>query len=357
MNRTYEEILESMKNAYFEEYGAAPEESSQTMKRFEILASELFSLSCYGDYIFRQAFVQTASGENLDKMGELRGCIRKTAQVSEGELTFSISEASEENIIIPVDTVCSVEGKPYLQFATTEEGVIAAGETSVTVSAVSLEAGSEYNVDENTVTIMVNAPVGINSVHNEYAFAGGYSDENDEAYRNRILRHYNILPNGINCTSCENMVLTLDYVIDCKIIPATSTAPIKIIVTTKSGTIDSQQKIEIARKIPFIDATNANYEVYHSVIKPVSFNAYACVLKGYDTDDMTARIRERIDGVFSAIRPGDTLYPSSLDKAVVGIEGLVSCTFSSPYAKRGYVPVSTKEIVTISKLTVTYVYD
>ena len=61
--KTYDEILNSMKNTYFEESGSAVEDNSQTLKLLEIVASELYGLSCYADWALKQNFVQTANGE------------------------------------------------------------------------------------------------------------------------------------------------------------------------------------------------------------------------------------------------------------------------------------------------------
>lgn len=141
LKRTYEKILGGMQTAYFDECAGNADDDSQAMRLLEIMASELYSLSCYGDYIFRQAFVQTATGDCLDMLGELRDCPRKKASYAFGTLTFTVPDAAEENIIIPMGTVCSAVGKPYIQYATDEDGVIPAGELSARVSARAISPG------------------------------------------------------------------------------------------------------------------------------------------------------------------------------------------------------------------------
>lgn len=357
LKRTYEEILDSMKTAYFNESGEMPDPEGEIVKRFEILASELFSLSCYADWIFKQAFVQSATDENLDRLGELRGCERKTAVESQGELVFSLDEASDEEVTIPVNTVCSVKGKPYMQFSTTEEGVIESGETSVTVAAASLEAGEEYNVAANSVTVMVNAPVGVSSVNNPYSFEGGYSEESDTAYRNRILRHYNILPNGLNCTSFENVVLTLDYVVDCKIIPASTGASMNVVVTTKSKTLTDEQREEIVNKISIIDMVNASYSLTHSTDKYVSLTANATVMSGFDSESIISQIENRVKEVFGALRISETLPLSRLESAVSDIKGLVGCSFKSSSSSDDILTNTAKGVLRLNELAVNYIYD
>ena len=102
MNLTFNDLVTQMKNSYFSVTGETLSEDSETAKRLEAVASELYSLSCYGDYIFKQAFVQTATGKYLDYHAQLRGVTRKTASSSAGEVTFSVIEPLEEDIIIPV---------------------------------------------------------------------------------------------------------------------------------------------------------------------------------------------------------------------------------------------------------------
>lgn len=357
MKRTYDEILDSMKNAYFSECADAVDENSQTMKRFEILSSELFSISCYGDYIFKQAFVQTASGESLDKLGELRGCTRKSAAKATGLLTFSISQASEKDIVIPKNTVCSLDEKPYIQFATDESAVISVGELRVTVKATALESGENYNAPANRVTVMVNAPVSVETVTNDSDFNGGYSSEKDAAYRARILRHYSILPNGINCTSYENCVLTLDYVIDCKIVPASSDSCMMICVATKNGSITQEQKTEIADKISIIDAAAVSYELKTAERYPISLKVNTCIMTGFDKNKIVNQMDYEIRELFSAARINEFISVSAMKKAVSNIDGLIDCSFYSQHMTDDGIYPDSCSILVLNELEVNCSYD
>lgn len=357
MKRTYDEILSSMKNAYFTECGDVVEDNSQTMKRFEMLSSELFSISCYGDYIFKQTFVQTASGKNLDKLGELRGCIRKNASKASGTLTFSISQANENDIVIPKNTVCSLDGKPYIQFATDESAVLAAGELSVMVNATALENGEDYNARANTVTVMVNAPVSVETVTNDYAFDGGCNDERDASYRARILRHYSILPNGINCTSYENRVLTLDYIIDCKIIPASSDSCMVICVSTKNGSITDEQKAEVTDKISIIDAAAVSYELKLAERYFVSLKANARIMTGFDENEIVRQIDYEVREVFSAVRIDEFVSSGTLKKAISNIDGLIDCSFYSEHMTADVIYPESCSILKLEALEVCCTYD
>ena len=51
MRASYDEIIQSMKNAYKNELGEEVMANSITEKKIQAIASELYALSCYGDFI------------------------------------------------------------------------------------------------------------------------------------------------------------------------------------------------------------------------------------------------------------------------------------------------------------------
>ena len=115
MNCTYNEILDKMVQAYFDKSGQKLNENSFEYKVIEAAASEFYSLSCYGDFILKQAFVQSAGGEYLDRHGYMRMCERKAGRKASGVLTFSVSEAQDDDIVIEErshEEVTHINGKP-----------------------------------------------------------------------------------------------------------------------------------------------------------------------------------------------------------------------------------------------------
>lgn len=357
LKRTYEEILDSMKNAYFSECGYAVEKNSETEKRFEIMASELFSISCYGDYIFKQAFVQTATGDNLDKLGELRGCIRKKKDYSHGSLYFTITEAVNYDIAIPQNTICSVAGKPFLQFATTEDVVIPAGETGITVHAKAIDCGNDYNADAGTITVMVNAPIGVAAVTNPDDFDGGYDGESDIAYRNRILRHFDVLPNQLNTTSIENNILTLDYITDCNV-PFSETANrITVFVSTKDNELTAQQITEIREKIVIGKIAAITRLIELAKKKKYTMTIEIFCMKGFDKDKIRELAENRISNMLSALRIGQSLCLNDISKAISDIDGITSHNIYSDKAEGNYIYCKNDKILHLKSLAVNCFYE
>lgn len=322
MNLTFNDLVTQMKNSYFSVTGETLLEDSETAKRLEAVASELYSLSCYGDYIFKQAFVQTATGKYLDYHAQLRGVTRKTASSSAGEVTFSVIEPLEEDIIIPKGTVCSVYAKPYLQFATDSETVLEAGSLNVTAAVTALGEGEEYNVEANQVTVMVNAPTSIYSVVNSQEFTGGCNEESDASLRIRILNHYAMPANGVSCQSVENVIMNLDYIVDCNVFLSQTSGKITVIVKTKTGELEPRQKYEIQDALGFAELVGASVEVVVCGEEDFTVVVEANVRYGFDKTEIENQISQAVNEVCSALKIGEPLSLNTISKQLIKIDGI-----------------------------------
>jgi len=322
MNKTYDEILIEMKNAYFNESGEIPEDTSSVFKRLQAVASELFALSTYGDYIFKQAFIQTATKEYLDRHGEVRGCVRKTASKSTGELLFSIDEAVSEDILIPQGTVCSVSGEPFLQYATDRDAVIKANLCSVSVPAISLGYGEKYNAPADTITVMVNAPVGISRVTNPSAFISGCDEENDLPYRSRIINSYSATPNGLGTKSLEHTVMNFDFVKDCHISYSSANERIDIVAVAKEGSFTPEQEQMIMDSIALRELLGTDICLVQAVPQDYSVVAEVNIRAGFDKSAVTREVEDIIKSISSALRIGEELSLNRISKQLVKIDAI-----------------------------------
>lgn len=338
MNKTYNEILEEMKCAYFNHCSQKPEDNQSVLKRLEAVASELYALSCYGDYIFKQAFIQTATGENLDRHAMVRNCERKTASKARGVLTFYVDEPAAEKIIIAQNTVCSVENKPYIQFATVEKCEIDIGETSVSVNAQALDNGYAYNVEAGKINVLVNAPVGISRVENINDFTGGYDEESDSSLRDRIMKNYSIKANGINSQSVANSVLLLDFVTDCYIPYTDWPGSITVSVATKDNSLSEEQTEEIQRAIGLDDLFGTTTDVVLAEPQSFSLVVEANVRAGFNKDEIESKITEAVNEISSACRVGRALGINTVSKKLISIEGISSYNVYSSDAYGEVIP-------------------
>ena len=176
-----------METQFYNECGEYVKDYPEVELRFKAVASEIYAAHTAADFALKQAFVQTATGEYLDKHAEMRGITRKGASRATGYLSFFVTQEYEENVDIPEGTICSVKDNPLIQFATNYRAFILPGDTGVTIEASALNEGEEYNVPADSITVMVNPPEYIYSVTNQRAFTGGSDPESDESLRQRII--------------------------------------------------------------------------------------------------------------------------------------------------------------------------
>lgn len=133
----------------------------------------------------RQKMLRYARGEVLDALGERSGVLRQEPVPAETTLRFSITEAINQNIIIPAGT--RVTGDYVRYFSTQTSVVLMAGALSVEVEATAENGGVDYNdIPAGTLNVIVDLIPYVDAVENITASAGGSDQEDDETYRERI---------------------------------------------------------------------------------------------------------------------------------------------------------------------------
>ncbi|MDE7123892.1 MAG: baseplate J/gp47 family protein, partial [Eubacterium sp.] len=277
MSLTYNEILDSMKAAFQQEKGEPVANLSDLELRFKAVASEIYSVCAYGDYIFRQGFPQTATGMYLDRHAQLRSITRKKAARASGELTFSLSEAASKSVTIPAGTICSAAGRPFIQFATDKRAIISAGSLSVSVPATALRTGQEHNVEAGCVTDMVNPPDYVFSVTNDEVFTGGWNDESDEALRERILSSYSSRKNAVSAEGVREILLSLDEITDALVI-SDKNSSVNICLKTRNGRISSSLQTKVSDLLGFLSFCSVEINFIAASEKEFSVKAEAKVL-------------------------------------------------------------------------------
>ena len=166
--KTVEEIYREMMDRFSQETGMEPNGTGEMAVRMYALAAQVYGLYEELAWTCRQCFPQTATGEELEKHGFLRGIARNPARQASGTLRFSVQEAVEEDLEIAQGTVCMTAG--LVAFETTQAGVLPAGELSVDLPAQAVEPGPGGNVSAGTVRTMAVAPVGVAACTNPVPF-------------------------------------------------------------------------------------------------------------------------------------------------------------------------------------------
>ena len=129
--------------------------------------------------VYFSAFVDSATGTSLDKVAQYIGIMRNPALRATGEVKFEGDDGTtiEEGFL--------VETEDGLQFETTEEVEIEAGEATADIRAI--EPGTDGNVPASIITEIVNPVEGLDSVTNEESTTGGSNKETDAELRQRYI--------------------------------------------------------------------------------------------------------------------------------------------------------------------------
>lgn len=136
------------------------------------------------DWIARQGVPWTATDENLEAWGNLKGVTRKSASAASGTVTFQAVAGSS----VPVGTDISVGG---IGTGTTTEVVTADSAGTVTVPVTLSDAGASGNVPAGTLAELSSPVPGVQSSGTvASAFTGGADAETDDDFRNRALEAY-----------------------------------------------------------------------------------------------------------------------------------------------------------------------
>ena len=221
---SYENIVKRMEDAYREESGQEVEAVSDLGLRLRVLAGELYRLQAGMDWLWRQAFPQTATGEQLDRHGAQRGLARREASHAQGELTFSRYLALDFDLVIPAGTLCAAPGEEAVEYETLEEGVLSAGELTVDIPAQAVLGGSGGNAAAGYISTLVTPVTGIDYVTNEAAFPGARDPEEDEAYRARVLGAYQRCATTGNAGFYESAALAVPGITTVQVVPRASGA-------------------------------------------------------------------------------------------------------------------------------------
>lgn len=326
---TYNELLNNMQNSYYEKCGERLDLNSPCGARVQAVASELFSVACFGDYVLKQAFVQTATGEYLDNHARLRDIVRKQPTKSTGVLTFMINEEQEQDILIPKNTVCCVTDSPYLQYATDEDAVLVAGGLGVDVPATAIESGENHNVSAGTITTMVNPPASIASVTNNVAFEGGFEQEFDNALRSRIMSSYAVPASGFNEQSLIDSVLTIDEVFDCKMYQYNRI--LSVYVKIKGSKISAGLQVKILDKLFVAKLSGLTIAIKLAHKQKIGLVVEVHTKLGKN-DMMHSQITEAIENIVKGLRVGENLNLSRIYSAVSAVEGVDYCDVTCPSA-------------------------
>lgn len=327
--QTYDEILNSMTQKYTELSGITPDERSDIAIRLRVLAGEIYSNAVNAEWLKRQMFVSFAEGEYLDLHASERGLARREATNSFGEVTFSVTEAATESIIIPKGTVVAGFAS-LLRFETLSDAILYAGKTSVTVEAESMGTGREYNVLSGSISVMVTPPSGIDAVTNAKAFSGGCDRESDESLRERVINSLKSPVNSTNCAYYEAMAESVDGVSSASVVPrGRGVGTVDVYVAADGVEASDETVSNVQTLLSSAREVNVDVLVKKAESSPVNFYLKIEVQEGYDFDDVKGRCKTAISDYIASRGAGGDVLMCQVAERVYHTEGVKEFSFVS----------------------------
>jgi hypothetical protein len=162
----------------------------------ESFAREYAVLSRQLEQVYEAAFLDTATGRDLDQLVALVGLERRAQLVATGEVVFSRSTPAPGEITIEEGTAVSTADVPGVTVHTTETRTLRTGSLSVTVPVAAELAGAAGIAPAGSLTVIHRPILGITAVTNPQPTAFGGQPETDEALRRRARRALDLAGGG-----------------------------------------------------------------------------------------------------------------------------------------------------------------
>lgn len=343
--KTVEELYAEMREDFTARAGMEVAEGGDLSARLYAVAAQIYALYVQGEWVSKQCFPQTATGEYLDHHAQLRALERKQAGCARGVVRFYGDGAGDEDRPIPAGTVCMTQG--YVRFATREDGVLAAGETYVDVPVQAEQAGAAGNVAAGGVKLLAAAPVGITGCSNPDAMAGGSDMESDEQLRQRILSSFARLPNGANCAYYEQAAKAFEPVVAAVALPRKrGVGTVDVIVATQNGVPEQSLLDEIGQQLE----ENREIAVDVAVTGPETVTVDVSVqVAAQDPDTVCAQAEQAVREYFCGTLLGQNVLRAKLGNLIYGVSGLENYALLQPESD---VSVEPGQLPVLGQLTV-----
>lgn len=312
----YRDIYQKMKDKYCEESGAEIDEASDIAIRLKVLAGEIYNMQCSMDWLQRQMFPDTATGEYLDKFAHMRGLERRPATKARGTLTFYVNEVKDTAVPIPQGTVVSTGTEQPVRVYTTEDSELPPNTLSVTVPAEAEVAGYRGNIKIRTAVVPVSVPSEINQVCNISLFTGGADRESDTTLRRRIQDSYYNQPNGMNAAYYIALAESVDGIFKAGVVPRGSgTGSVDVYVCGGNESVLPEEKLtEVENFLKSQRELNVSVKVKQAYSVDYDLDVAVTPKPGYSQEEVVELCTDAFEAYIETIPIGGKFYLATLGK-------------------------------------------
>ena len=328
---TYDAILQRMKDSYAGYAGFTPAEESDIMIRLRVLAGEIYQLRINEDYIARQLFPSTATGDYLDLHAAERGLSRKIATKATGSVTFYPESPTHPDILIPAGTeVCTYTDMK--RFVTDSDVTLEENAESVVAGVTAAQAGAAYNARGGTVSIIVTPVAGIGRVYNGMVFSNGTDEESDDELRARIIDSYVNIVNGANAAYYKSLALSVPGVYSASVVGrGRGNGTVDVYLSGRGVPVSSAVKSEVQQLMD--DGRELNVDVLVRDPQEVDVSLYIRinVEPGYAFNTVASEVQSAVENYIDGLGIGGDVRLSSVSEVIYHIKGVADFRFVESY--------------------------
>ncbi len=326
---SYETILQRMIGTYESRTMTKLSDESDIMIRLRVLAGEIFKQQVNEDFILRQLFPATATGEYLDHHAEMRDLERRQATKASGYVLFYAQGDHTQPVVIPQGTIVAANGSSKW-YSTDEEAVIPVGDESVLVPITAENAGAGYNTKGGSINIIVTPVAGVTRVYNGSVLNNGRDEEDDESLRARIIDSYKNIPNGTNDAYYKSLALSVEGVVTAGVVGrARGAGTVNVYVFGDGHRVSASTLSAVQELLNRERELNVDVLACHPEEIEVSLLLGITPEDGYSFDEVSERVQGIITEYIDSLGIGRDMLLRDLSELLCRTEGVENFSFVS----------------------------
>lgn len=239
----------------------------------------------------------------------------------------------------------------------------------VDIPCQSLEVGAATNVGPNAISQLVDTVAGVNAVTNEAAFTGGADEENDDAYRDRLIAAVGRATGQGNITDYINWATSVEGVERASVIPQWNDAnTVKVVLVGPNNSVVPTAVVEEVQALLDPDE-NGNGGGLAPIGAVVTVESVAALVvnvaatlvlhTGYslDGDNGTTPVRAAlatsVADYLSSLSAGDALIRNEVLAAIITTNGVSDVSALTLNGVSTNISISSVEVPQLGSFTIT----
>lgn len=305
------------------------------------------------EQVYNSGFLETAIGEDLDKLVKILGVTRINGAKSVGNVIFSRITPAAESYFIEAGTLLSTKPNNdgvIFQFETLENAVLEAGEVAIEVPIASIETGVVYNVTAQTITVINTPPIGIESVINNVGMNGGYDIESDEQLRKRA--ETKLESSGLGTVQALSYFLSnIPLIQKVQVYDMyRGIGTVDIVILGESVPMDAAKFQECLDIVEKTRAAGIDVLAYEPTIKNVDLDVVLTMEDRFQVETFTPEVIKVIDDYINSLNAGESLIKNQLERKILNISDRIDDVEITTVS--GNIPVLYNEVIRTQNIIV-----